>query len=81
MYQSGAFAESLENCPIPMGLAEARGVMEKSPRLLMTKAESPGAAVRCLLWCNWIQDSEAGLSRSRGHSDLGIWGGVSSEHP
>ena len=55
--------------------------MEKSPRLLMTKVESPGAAVRCLLWCNWIQASEAELSSSRGHSDLGSWGGVSSEHP
>ena len=55
--------------------------MEKSPRLLMTKVESPGAAVRCLLWYNWIQDSEAELSSRSGHSDLGSWGGVSSEHP
>ena len=55
--------------------------MKKSPRFLMTKVESPGAAVRCLLWCNWIQASETELSSSRGHSDLGSWGGVFPEHP
>lgn len=51
--------------------------MEKSSRLLMTKVESPGAAVRCLLWCNWIQASEAELGSSHGPSDLGIWSPLS----
>ena len=54
---------------------------EKTPRLLLTKVESPGTAVKCLLWCNWIQPSEAELSIRCGHSDFGCCGGDFSEHP
>ena len=39
------------------------------------------SAARCLPWCKWIQPSEAELSIRCGHSDLGSWGGDSSEHP
>ena len=55
--------------------------MEKPPRLLMAKMKSPEAGVGCLLWCNWIQASEAELSSGHGPSNLGNWGGVSSRHP